>query len=468
VKRSASREGRGGLVKTALVLFTCDLRVGDQPALAAAVRDAERVLPAFVLDDALLAGGGAAPNRIAFLLDSLRDLDGALRERGARLVVRRGEIVAETLRLVRESRAQALYLSGDVSAYAHSRERRLAQACAHERVDLRVFDGVTVVAPGAIVPAGGDHYRVFTPYWRAWRGVPRRTPLPAPRRVAMPRGVERARLPLLTELTRARCSPELLAGGESAGRKRLERWLRTGLAEYDARHDDLAGDATARLSPYLHFGCLSASAVLARSEDRPGGEAFARQLCWRDFYHQVLAARPDFPYADYRPRGKRWRRSARLAEAWRRGLTGYPIVDAGMRQLEREGFMHNRARLITASLLTKTMRIDWRIGAEHFASLLLDGDLACNTGNWQWVAGTGNDTRPNRVLNPLRQARRFDPEGDYVRRYVPELAAIAGRAVHEPWRLPAEKRRRLDYPSPVIDYGAASDELGASAARGRS
>jgi deoxyribodipyrimidine photo-lyase len=208
--------------------------------------------------------------------------------------------------------------------------------------------------------------------------------------------------------------------------------------------------------------------VLARSEDRPGGEAFARQLCWRDFYHQVLAARPDFPYADYRSRGKRWRRSARLAEAWRRGLTGYPVVDAGMRQLEREGFMHNRARLITASFLTKTMRIDWRLGAEHFAGLLLDGDLACNTGNWQWVAGTGNDTRPNRVLNPLRQARRFDPDGEYVRRYVPELAAIAGRAVHEPWRLPAGERRRLDYPPPVIDYGAATDERDARVAPGRS
>jgi deoxyribodipyrimidine photo-lyase len=455
-------------VKTALVLFTRDLRVRDQPALAAAVREAQRVVPAFVLDDALLAGVGAAPNRLAFLLDSLRDLDGALRERGARLVVRRGEIVAETLRLARECGVEAIYMGGDVSAYARSRERRLEEACERERIALRVFDGVTVVAPGAIVPAGGDHYRVFTPYWRAWREVPRRTPLPAPRRVAMPRGIAQARLPPLAELTRVQCSPELPSGGESVARKRLERWLRTGLAEYEARHDDLAGDATARLSPYLHFGCLSASAVLARSEDRPGGEAFARQLCWRDFYHQVLAARPDFPYADYRPRGRRWRRSARLVEAWRRGLTGYPIVDAGMRQLEREGFMHNRARLITASFLAKTMRIDWRIGAEHFASLLLDGDLACNTGNWQWVAGTGNDTRPNRVLNPLRQARRFDPDGEYVRRYIPELAAIAGRAVHEPWRLPVGERRRLDYPPPVIDYGATADERGARVARGRS
>ena len=455
-------------VKTALVLFTRDLRVRDQPALAAAVREAERVVPAFVLDDALLARAGAAANRIAFMLDCLRDLDSSLRERGAWLVVRRGEVVAQTLSLARDCGAQAIYVSGDVSAYAQSREWRLAQACERERVALRVCEGVTVVAPGALVPAGGDHYRVFTPYWRVWREFPRRTPLSAPRRVLIPRGVDRAGLPSLGDLTRARCSPELMRGGERIGRERLQRWLRVGLAEYESRHDDLAGDATARLSPYLHFGCLSASAVLARSEDRPGGEAFARQLCWRDFYHQVLAARPDFPYADYRPRGGRWRRSERLVQAWRQGLTGYPIVDAGMRQLEREGFMHNRARLITASFLAKTMRIDWRLGAAHFARLLIDGDLACNVGNWQWVAGTGNDTRPNRVLNPLRQARRFDPDGEYVRRYVPELAVVRGGAVHEPWCLPAGERRALDYPQPVIDYVAAMDELGARLSRGRS
>jgi deoxyribodipyrimidine photo-lyase len=159
---------------------------------------------------------------------------------------------------------------------------------------------------------------------------------------------------------------------------------------------------------------------MARVEGRPGGEEFARQLCWRDFHHQVLAARPDLPRRDYRRRGGRWRRSGTDAERWREGRTGVPIVDAGMRQLAREGFMHNRARMIVASFLTKTMGLDWRIGARHFEELLVDADIANNSGNWQWVAGTGNDTRPNRVLNPERQARRFDPDGLYVRRYAPE------------------------------------------------
>ena len=167
------------------------------------------------------------------------------------------------------------------------------------------------------------------------------------------------------------------------------------------------------------------------------------------------------PSSDYRPRGDRWRRDARAAQAWREGLTGYPIVDAGMRQLKAEGNMHNRARLIVGSFLTKTLYLDWRLGAAHFAQLLLDADLANNVGNWQWVAGTGNDTRPNRILSPIRQAQRFDPRGDYVRRYVPELAGVAGAAVHEPWRL-GRARRALRYPQPIVDHAAAADAFRAA------
>jgi deoxyribodipyrimidine photo-lyase len=246
-------------------------------------------------------------------------------------------------------------------------------------------------------------------------------------------------------------------GGERQARGRLSKWLKGPIDEYGSTHDDLPGAATSHLSADLHFGCLSASEVRARAEGR--SEDFVRQLCWRDFHHQVLAARPDLPHADYRPRGDRWRRDTRSSEAWRQGLTGYPIVDAGMRQLLAEGYMHNRARLVVGSFLTKTLYLDWRLGAAHFASLLADADVANNVGNWQWIAGTGNDTRPNRVLNPLRQAKRFDPDGTYVRRYVGELAAIDGRAVHEPWRLPARERRALGYPAPLVDHQAAAHEL---------
>ena len=207
----------------------------------------------------------------------------------------------------------------------------------------------------------------------------------------------------------------------AAGRRRLDAWLDDGLARYVELADDLAADATSRLSPYLHFGCVSAGEVVARALEREGAEPFVRQLCWRDFNHQLLAARPELARDDLRPRSAAWRDDDEGFEAWREGRTGYPLVDAGMRQLMAEGFMHNRARLVAGSFLTKHLGIDWRRGAEHFFEQLVDGDVANNTANWQWVAGTGTDTRPNRRLSPSRQAERFDPDGAYVRRYLPEL-----------------------------------------------
>jgi deoxyribodipyrimidine photo-lyase len=443
----------------ALVLFARDLRVRDQPALAAAAREADTIVPTFVLDSKLLAGSCATANRLAFLLDSLRDLDSSLRTRGGQLVLCQGDVVEQALRLVRRWKLSAIYMSADVTPYARARELRLAQACERERVELRTFHGVTVQPAGELTPKGGDHYRVFTPYWRAWSQAGTRSVLSAPRRITTPHGLPTTPPPSLHTLTRERVSPDLPAGGESAGRKLLERWLRRGLADYDTLRDALARDATSGLSPYLHFGCLSASTVLARSAGHAHADSFTRQLCWRDFHHQVLAARPDMPHADYRPRGNHWRQDPQAADAWRSGLTGYPIVDAGMRQLAREGVMHNRARLIVASFLTKTLHLDWRLGAAHFARLLVDADVANNVGNWQWVAGTGNDTRPNRVLNPLRQAKRFDPHGEYVRRYVPELADIAGSAVHEPWRLTPRQRQALHYPAPLVVHSAAGTQL---------
>ncbi len=437
-------------VETVIVLFTRDLRVYDHPALTAAARQADRVVPAFVLDDQLVSGRSGTPNRLTFLLESLRDLDHSLRKRGVRLVSRRGEVVTEVLGLARECGAKGIYLSEDVSGYARDRLRRLERACESERLAVRSFEGITVVPPGELTPAGGDHYRVFTPYWNVWRAAVKRDPLGAPRKLRLPFRIRQGAIPKLSGLTRETPVEDLPQGGESAGRERLNRWLLNGSKRYEERADDLAEDATSRLSPYLHFGCLSANEVLARVDGWPGLDDYARQLCWRDFHHQVLAARPDLPRNDYRRRRPRWKRSKRFLDAWREGRTGYPIVDAGMRQLAREGFLSNRARLIVASFLTKTLGIDWRAGAAHFERLLVDADLANNVGNWQWVAGTGNDTRPNRVLNPIRQARRFDPEGAYVRRLVPELAAIEGKAIHEPWRLGEEARARLDYPEPVV------------------
>ncbi|MFF8193287.1 cryptochrome/photolyase family protein [Streptomyces bobili] len=436
-------------MNVSVVLFTSDLRLHDHPPLRAAAAGDRAVVPLFVRDRAVDAAGFAAPNRLAFLADCLRDLDAGLRERGGRLVVRSGDVVEEVCRVAGEAGADEVHLSADVSRYAQRREERLRHALEAAGVLLRVHDAVTsAVAPGAVTPAGSDHFAVFTPYFRRWTRERQRDVLGAPRFVRVPDGVGSERLPVDKGVPDGPA-----AGGEREGRARLAAWLRRGISAYEDRHDDLAGDATSRLSPHLHFGTLSPVELVQRSRTAggAGAEAFVRQLAWRDFHRQVLAARPHAADADYRARHDRWRteRTARAdIEAWREGRTGYPVVDAAMRQLRHEGWMHNRGRLLTASFLTKTLYVDWRIGARHFLDLLVDGDVANNQLNWQWVAGTGTDTRPNRVLNPLTQARRFDPDGAYVRRWVPELAGIEGSAVHQPWKL---RGAAVGYPDPVIE-----------------
>jgi len=439
-----------GALRTAVVLFTRDLRVSDNPALGLACGSAERVVPLFVQHDGL---GFAVPNRVRFLADCLADLRGSLRARGGDLIIRHGDPVAEALRVADEAGADGLVLARDVSAYARRREERLAEGCRSRRIALRAVDSVTVVPPGALTPAGGDHFKVFTPYWRAWTGRPWRSRVAAPDKVSLPAGIDAGPLP---EPPPASAGASLPAGGEAAARRRMEQWLSSGLDGYARRHDDLPGDATSRLSADLHFGCLSPLELAVRAQEAggEGADAYVRQLCWRDFHAQVARAYPDLPRRDYRPRparaGAGWRDDPEALEAWKAGQTGYPIVDAGMRQLAAEGFMHNRARLLVAALLTRQLSVHWTLGARHFFDLLVDGDIANNAGNWQWVAGTGNDTRPNRRFNLLRQARRFDPDGDYVRRYVPELAGIPGSDVHAPWTLPRPPR---GYPPPLDGGG---------------
>ena len=439
-------------VSTTVVLFTRDLRVHDNPALHAAVDGAAEVVSLFVLDDEILARFGA-PNRVAFLLDALADLRHALLERGSGLLVRRGDAVAEAIRVARETGAERIHLSEDVTAFAQERLRRLGRAAKEHRISVQAFPAVTVVPPGDISPAGSiAAYRVFTPYWKRWHMTPWRAVLPAPASIPSRAIPDDAPLPALRNLTGGHSAGNLPPGGETEGRARLSRWLRDGLAEYESRRDDLAVEGTSGLSPYLHLGCVSPLEVAERSREAPAGEAFVRQLCWRDFHHQLLAAEPRIAREDLHPRQDRWQDDPAALARWKEGRTGYPLVDAGMRQLLAEGTMPNRARLVTASFLAKHLYLDWRLGAAHFAEHLVDGDVANNVGNWQWVAGTGADTRPNRVFNPTRQGRRFDPDGAYVRRWLPELESIDGGAVHEPW---LQGLLAPDYPAPIVEHDDA-------------
>jgi deoxyribodipyrimidine photo-lyase len=332
--------------------------------LAGAALGADNIVPLFVRDDRV-AAFSARRNR--FLDESLSDVDESLKQLGGRLVVRHGDPVAEIVRVAGEVSATRVHIAGDVSAYGRGRERALSTALSCEFV---VHDDVhTVVPPGVITPAGKDHFAVFSAFHRLWEAFAWRSPVATPRRLHV-LSVRGAHAPGVAG-----------AGRETAGRKRMNAWLRSPVASYVDNYDLIGVDGTSRLSPYLHFGCVSALELARRAVAAP---EFVRQLAWRDFHHQVLAARPDAARADYRPRGDRW------------------------------------------------------LDDDH-------GDVANNSLNWQWVAGTG--TRPNRVLNPLRQAERFDARGEYVRHYLPELSGVD--MPHKPWLLTAKERN--GYPLPIVD-----------------
>jgi deoxyribodipyrimidine photo-lyase len=430
-------------VSPAVVLFTRDLRVHDHPALAAAASEGP-VVPLFVLDPTLM---GRSANRDRFLLASLHDLDRQLAQRGAHLVVRRGDPAAAARAVAGQVGATTVHLTDDVTAPARRREDALREALAGV-AELRLHPGNQIVQPGEVAPSGRDAYTVFTPYFLAWQQIPRRALLPPPGRIEVPDGLDPGERPDPASVTPD--AVDLPPGGETPGRKHLESYLATEAAAYADVRDDLASDMTSRLSPYLRFGCVSATEMAERS---PSPE-LVRQLAWRDFYAQLLATDPSIAWRDFRD-GPRDvppppPDADTIVQRWIEGRTGIPLVDAGMRQLHREGWMHNRARMIVASFLTRRLGIAWQRGADVFMRLLVDGDPANNSGGWQWAAGTGTDPRRSRSFNPVRQAQRFDPHGAYIRRYVHELADVSAPIVFAPWTEPTVLRA-TGYPAPVVE-----------------
>ncbi len=453
---------------TAIVWFSRDLRVHDHPALRAALDTHDRVVPVFCLDERLLHGRHASGPRTQFLLECLQDLDEALKQRDGGLVMRHGPPERELARLAEEVGAGQVHASDDVGPFARRRQDAVRRAL---DCDLVLHPGIAVVDDLETVRTqGGKPYTVFSPFHRNWLEQPRRELLGAPRKLpSLPSGLHRGRIPSLSSLGLEQEVEDPLPGGERAGRVRLSRFMSEGVGDYTDNHDALGRDKTSRLSPYLHFGCLSAREVEERLPRGKGPDAFRRQLCWRDFYMHVLQHFPRNARSEFqeRYRGKiSWSYAERRFEAWCEGRTGYPLVDAGMRQLRREGWMHNRARLVVGSFLTKDLGIDWRWGERWFMRLLLDGDEANNNGNWQWIASVGVDPQPffRRIYNPARHMERFDPRGDYVRRYVPELREVPDDHLAEPWTMPEEVQRECgcvigeDYPEPIVDHREARRE----------
>ncbi len=447
----------------AIVWFRRDLRVRDNPALRAALEATEQVAPVFCLDDRLLRGRHASGPRTQFMLECLVDLDASLRERGGRLVVLRGPPERELPKLASRIGAASVHFTYDVSPYARGRGQRVEEAL--EDVEMHAHPGLTVVDHvGDIATQQGTPYTVFSPFHRTWQQEPRRDVLAAPRKLSLPDGLDRGPVPSLEELGIEQEVEEPMRGGESEGRRRLTNFLAGPIDSYDDNHDALGEDRTSRLSPYLHFGCVSPLDVESRVADRGGDgpAAFRRQLGWRDFYHHVLLRHPDNAREEFQRRYRgtlRWSSDEEALDAWREGRTGFPLVDAGMRQLRREGWMHNRARLVVGSFLTKDLGIDWRQGERHFMRLLIDGDEANNNGNWQWIASVGVDPAPffRRLYNPTLQMERYDPDGRYVRRHVPELRDVPEQYLREPWTMPVEVQRQCgcaighDYPAPIVE-----------------
>ncbi len=448
---------------TALLWFRRDLRLADHPALTRATRDFDRVVPVFVLDDALRHGRFASAPREAFMLRCLRALDADLRERGSGLVIRAGRPERVLPELAGEVGAAAVLWTSDVSPYARARDRRVTEALRAEDVAALPQGGGYVVDISRPRTQGGTPFTVFTPFFRQWRGMERRTVHRAPAELApLPSALRKGSIPAApagrSELAEPHCEP-----GEAAARAALAAWLDGPIDGYAETHDALADErGTSGLSPYLRWGCVSAAECEARAARRGGAGAAAwiRQLCWRDFYAHVLLAHPDNARLEYQEkfRDLAWEDDAAAFDAWREGRTGYPLVDAAMRQLARTGWMHNRARLVVGSFLTKDLHLDWRLGERHFEALLLDGEPAQNNGNWQWVTSVGVDPAPyfRRLFNPVLQQRKFDPDGVYVRRWVPELRDVPDARLAEPWEMSESEQAAAgcvigrDYPAPIV------------------
>lgn len=456
---------------TAIVWYRRDLRLHDHPALRAALDEHDAVVPVFCFDDGLLAGRHASGNRTQFMLECLSDLAGSLGDRGGHLYVRHGRPERELAALAQDTGATAVHVTRDVGPFARKRQEQVRAALAEIDVELVTHPGLFAVdSLSAIRTGAGKSYTVFTPFWRNWSGQPRRELIGAPRSVPDPGlNVPRGRLPALSALGLQAEAEEPMPGGESAARAALQRFVAGPIGDYAEGRNRLADEGVSRLSPYLHFGCLSPREIEERLPRGAGAAAFHRQLCWRDFYAHVLGHFPANARSEFQQRYRgtiRWSHAEKRFEAWCEGRTGYPSVDAGMRQLRREGWMHNRARLIVGSFLTKDLGIDWRWGERWFMRHLLDGDQASNNGNWQWIASVGVDPAPafQRIFNPTLQQQRFDPGGDYVRRYVPELVDVPDKYLAEPWTMPDEVQERAgchigrDYPEPIVDHRQAREE----------
>ena len=457
--------------------FRRDLRPDDNAALYHALKSARRVLAVFVFDrailDELLAEGLKADRRVDFIHRSLRELDATLRARGGALIVRHGEGSAEIVRLAEEHRVDAVFANHDYEPFAIERDARVAARLAAAGRALHTFKDQVIFERDEVLTGAGRPFSVFTPYRNAWTKA--LTPfhlrsydvLRHSAALAAPPSV--APIPSLEDLGFAGSDLDELkvAAGFSGGQALFEDF-KARIDRYGDARDYPAVRGPSYLSVHLRFGTVSirelARFAYARAAGSPGAAAWLSELVWRDFYQQILYHHPQVTRQSFRPEYDRiqWDDAPELFTAWCEGRTGYPLIDAAMAQINRTGYMHNRLRMVTASFLSKDLGIDWRRGERYFARRLIDFDLAANNGGWQWAASSGCDAQPYfRIFNPVAQSEKFDPEGKFIRRYLPQLANLSAKEIHAPWLLSPRRQREIgcvigaDYPAPIVEHAAA-------------
>jgi deoxyribodipyrimidine photo-lyase len=466
--------------QTAIWWIRRDLRLADNMALHTALQSSSRIVPLFIIDPRLTSNRFSGEKRIAFLFAGLRALDRRLRSRGSRLTIRHGNPADVLKHVMNETNASQVFAESDISPFARSRDGAIA-----ENLPLTLVGHPTATHPNDVLKQDGNPYTVFTPFSRQWRKVVD----VAPETIPSPSGLSTPDVPT----DQVPDSPVLPASvpftaGEDAGIEVLRAFTsgeRAPIYQYQESRDRLDLDGTSRLSAYLRFGMISARQAIASAtqavndaenhSDRASADVWLNELIWREFYNAILYHYPTVRKLEFKEqfRDLNWINDEDDIAAWRDAETGYPVVDACMRQLHSEGWMHNRGRMITASFLIKHLLVDWRVGEKHFMQHLIDGDPAANNGGWQWTAGTGTDAAPYfRIFNPILQSKRHDPEGTFIRTWLPELKDVPDRHIHEPWKMSLDEQNAarceigVDYPEPLVDHQFARKRALAAYGRG--
>lgn len=464
--------------KPVIVWFRQELRLSDHPALAAAVQAGAPVICLYIRDDVTPGSWADGSTSRWWLHHSLKSLAADLAARGSELILRHGESVRALEAVIAESGAAAVYFTRGHAPWSAGLESRIKALCEKARVDCRRFGGFLLFEPEDIRNGSGEPYKVYTPFSRFCFAAPApRFPKPAPDRIA---GVK-LKSDTLESWNLLPTRPDWSQGftqwqpGEAGAQARLAKFIDDRIAIYGENRNFPNVEATSGLSPHLHFGEISpnqawhaAKAAIAAANGRldKSGEVFLKEVLWREFSYHLLHHWPDLPEKPFKPEyaGFPWASDPKGLKAWQRGLTGYPIVDAGMRELWQTGTMHNRVRMITASFLIKDLLVPWQEGERWFWDTLVDADIGANSASWQWVAGCGADASPYfRIFNPVLQGEKFDADGDYVRRFVPELAKLPSAFIHKPWEAPALVLREAgvtlgkNYPERIIDHAFARD-----------